>query len=1211
MNWTKEQLDVIETRDKNILVSAAAGSGKTAVLVERIVKLVLEDRVPIENFLIVTFTNAAAKGMKIKIQKSFNNILSKPENYEKEYIKFIREQMNSLSKSSISTIHVFCLNVIRDNFNYLELDPGFKIGDEIECSLLLSDSIEEILEEKFEEKDAGFINLVNTFSGNRTDDKLIALLSDVYNFIQSFPEPEVWLDGQIEKLNVNENDIKNSDWIKNIMENITEQLSSFISDSSMKEIEHSLSKKSWEFASAAMESDKMIVHDLSDSLSEGYEKFVSELMNIEFKRKSNAKKAPEEIAGGHIADEELAYKYCSKKLTVEIKKMQDSIPNKTTEELAEDIRYMHPLVKTLAETIKEISDRFQMKKREKTIIDFNDFEHFAYKALSNEEIAKYYREKYDYIFIDEYQDSNQIQEALISKIKRDNNLFMVGDSKQSIYKFRLADVEIFTNKLKAYSLSDNELNKRIDLNKNFRSRKEILNGINFIFSNIMTEKLGELNYDEDVYLYPGMKFYSDDTTVPEVNLIVNFDGEEIPEQFRHMKNREVEARFIASRIKELVGKPKYEASSDIPSKIEYKDIVILTRAIKSWSDIFQNVFSEEGIPFYQDAGSGYYETLEIQIVLNYLKIIDNLRQEIPLLSVMRSPIYRFTADELTKIRVKNLKCSYLDAVMLYRNQINDSIAEKINKLLNDVKKFKQISSYISVNELIWEIVIYTNYYDFVGALPNGELRQANLRLLSNKAKDYEATSMTGLYNFIKYVDRLKFSGNDNSEAKVIAENADVVRAMTIHKSKGLEFPIVFIAGLSSKFNMLDMNSAILKHKNLGFAPKYLDSELRIKRETLPRYAVKNIMKKEIFSEEMRILYVALTRAQDKLILTGCFKSLEKKALIWEKELSNYNLLSVNCYMDWIMMVLYKHRDASRLRELLGDDESYSILDKLGTSWKFNVISNSEIVGIDDTQKSDCQSETVDIWRELEDESKTLEVKINDSVMKKEIEDKLNFVYPYGVATRVPTKMSVTEIKRFKNKDKKISELNIDIPRLLSIPSFKNEEKLTPAEIGTITHEAMQHIDIKNVASLDAIEKQIDNMIDYGFINEKEAEVIQCDKIFNFFLSDIGKRMIIADEVYREAPFIYKMNAASIYENYENVADEIVVQGIIDCYFIENDEIILLDYKTDKVDKNTLENVKQRYIPQLNSYREALQNITGKKVKESYLYLFYIDTAIEI
>lgn len=1202
MNWTDEQLDVINTREKNILVSAAAGSGKTAVLVERIVKLTIEDRVPIENFLIVTFTNAAAKGMKLKIQKAFNNILSNSKNYDRDFIRYIRQQSNNLNKSNISTIHVFCLDVIRNNFDYLDLDPAFRIGDEIECALLLNESIEEVLEKKFEEKNNDFIDMVNAFSGNRTDDKLIALIKDMYNFIQSFPEPAKWLSKEIEKLNICDSNLENSLWIKNILDDIDEQLASFIESSSLKDVEKSLSHKENEFASAAISSDKLIVNDLKSNLHLGYENFINKLMSIEFKAKSRAKKVPKEIESGIVTDLSLAYKYCSKSLSDELKKLQSSLPNKTMEELKSDIQYMYPLVKTLCQVIFDVSNLFQLKKKDKSIIDFNDFEHFAYKALSKPEIAAYYKDKFDYIFIDEYQDSNQIQEALISKIKRSNNLFMVGDSKQSIYKFRLADVEIFTNKMKSYSKNTSKEDKKIDLNKNFRSRMEILNGINHIFSNIMTEDLGELNYDESVFLYPGMKFYSDEDTIPEVNLLINTSDNESDDDslkiIRDLKKQELEAHFVASRINSLIEKKTYIANSDEPRPIEYKDIVILMRSTSSWSDVFQTIFNEYGIPFYQDSGSGYYDTLEIQIILNYLKIIDNLRQDIPLLSIMRSPIYKFKADELTKIRLHKSNCNYIDAVLSYKNSFEDSLSEKISKVLSDIKRYKQTSHYKNVDELIWDIVIETKYYDFVGLLANGKLRQANIRLLTSKAKDYENTSMTGLYNFLKYIDKIKFSNKDNSEAKILAENANVVRLMTIHKSKGLEFPVVFVCGLNKQFNMLDTKSTILKHKNFGLAPKYLNADIRAKRETIPRFAVKNMIKREALSEEMRILYVALTRAVDKLILTASFDSLEKKAKIWKKSPSTYNLLSARSYIDWIMTVLYKHKDCEKLRISVDDEDSYSLIDKLDTSWNISVYSQNDLTFPEYQHDLHINSQMEDIEKHEA-----------DNTIYKKIDDKLAFSYSNNTATLIPTKMSVTEIKRFKNKEKNIADLNINIPKLLSIPTFKVSKKYSAAEIGTITHTVIEHIDLNKSNTLIEIEEQMNSFVEFGIIKDEELSLISSERIFNFFNSKLGKRMKCAQEVYREAPFIYKMKAAQIYDNYENNYDEIIVQGIIDCYFIENNEIILLDFKTDKI--NNIDMIKETYRPQIFSYKEALEKITGLKVKEAYLYLLDIDSAIEI
>ena len=1202
MKWTSNQKKVIDTRDKNILVSAAAGSGKTAVLVERIITLVRDNNENIDSFLIVTFTNAAAAGMKQKIQKALYKALEDDTITDNSMKKHLRNQLNLLNKANISTIHSFCIDVLRKNFHVLGIDPNFRIGDPNECQILLNDAIDEVLEKAYTERTDEFVQLVECFTSNRSDKELVDILKDMYYFVLSFPRPLEWLEGSINMLKINKDKLENSEWLRIIKENIVTFLDG--AQESLEDCKNICKEPGGPNAyidTILLDLDN--VNSLKSSLYNSFEGFTENLYSMSHPRLASIRGKAKEEVDEYKIDEVKQIREEYKKIIDSIKKL---IPNKTMDEFTEAINYMYPAMMALYTLVYDLMIVFKEKKSDKAIVDFNDVEHFALEALSNEDISEVYKNRFKFIFVDEYQDSNQLQETLLSKIKRDNNMFMVGDSKQSIYKFRLADVDLFNSKMETYKVdckSLDDINQRIDLNHNFRSRKEILNATNFIFEKIMSKRLGELNYDDSVFLNVGMEFETTEENVVELNIIESdiVNEDEIDEEIQGMETAQIEAYFAVSRIKKLLTENTYHAKTNEFKQIEYNDIVILLRSVSNWSSIFEEVFFNEGIPFYSDTGTGYFETIEIQIMINLLRLIDNIRQDIPLLSIMRSPIGKFTTEDLIKIRVKSPKISFIDALYIYKNNENDELSDKINTFINLIEKYKKDSRYAKLNDLIWQILMETDYYYFVGALPNGKIRQANLRLLTDKAYEYEKTSMTGLYNFLKYIEKLKLSNSDEATAKILGENDNVVRLMTIHKSKGLEFQVVLLCGLNKKFNMMDVSKNILKHKTYGIAPKYINPQLRVYKETLPRIALKNVTKIETLSEEMRVLYVALTRAVDKLIMCGTVKSIASRAKKWKRGTSHYNLYSASSYLDWICSSLYNHKDASVLREAVGDDNCNIKVDNCESNWNIKCLS------------------LLDINYNVKDENISKEDKINEirsfkeqinSEYIDEINRRLSFEYKYKKSINVPTKLSVTDMKNLDNKDKNIENIKYNIPKLVDIPMFKEKKtEFTKAEIGTITHYVMQHLNIKEKLDIDNIKNQISNMVNTNILTEDEAKVVNVSQIVNFFNSDIGKRMTNSSKVKRETPFVIKKQANDIIKNL-NEDDNILIQGIIDCYFYEGDDIVVIDYKTDVVNNN-VDVLKRQYETQILAYKEALEKLTNKVVKECYLYLFDNNMQIQI
>ncbi|QSX06343.1 helicase-exonuclease AddAB subunit AddA [Sedimentibacter sp. zth1] len=1204
MKWTENQQKVIDSRNKNILVSAAAGSGKTAVLVERIIKLVKDNKEEIDSFLIVTFTNAAAAGMKQKIQKALYKDLEDDSISDDNLKRHLRNQLNKLNKANISTIHSFCIDLLRKNFHVIGIDPNFRIGDPNECQILLNEAVDDVLEQAYTDKSSDFVQLVECFTSNRSDKELVELIKDMYYFILSFPNPLEWFEKSVNMLEITEIELDESIWLSVIRENVGTLL-----DGAEEAIKLAIDLSKEEAGPIAyfdtFSRDLSNVSELRDSLiNSNFNNFINNLYSLSHPRLASIRGKKKEEVDAVLLDDAKSMRNEYKKIVDGIKKL---IPNKTMKEFTEAINYMYPAMKALFELVKSLMNEFKIKKADKAILDFGDVEHFALDALSYEDVRESCRNKYKFIFVDEYQDSNQIQETLIGLIKRDNNVFMVGDSKQSIYKFRLADVDLFNSKLRTYKTEcdEGDLNQRIDLNHNFRSRFEILAATNYIFEKIMSKKLGELDYNKEVFLNVGTEFKKSKDDRVELDIIetqtVEAD-EDIDEELQAMKKAEIEAFFAVNKIKDLLGQKTYFAKENEFRTIEFKDIVILLRSVANWSTVFEEIFFNQGIPFYSDTGTGYFETIEIEIMINMLRLIDNIRQDIPLLSIMRSPIGKFTTEELIKIRIKSPKISFIDAMYIYKNNEKNDLQQKIISFIDMIENYKKNSRYEKLNDLIWKILMETDYYYFVGALPNGKVRQANLRLLTDKAFEYENTSMTGLYNFLKYIEKLKLYNSDESTAKILGENDNVVRLMTIHKSKGLEFQVVILCGLNKKFNMMDVSKSILKHKTYGIAPKYVNPELRIYKETLPRIALKDVTKLETLSEEMRVLYVALTRAVDKLILCGTVKSAEGRVKKWRKGTTHYNLYTSQSYLDWICSSIYKHKDGYELRKLCNDDNSIVKNDIHNASFLINILTLKDI-NYSANQAENKREERIEEIKHFTEEVHSIETD--------EINRRLSFEYSYKKSINIPTKLSVTDIKNLDKKDVNVENIKYNIPKLVDIPLFKeNNINFTQAEIGTITHYVMQHLDLNQQLDIQNINEQIANMIMHKLLTESEAEVVNIEQIVMFFKSDIGKRMLLSSNIKRETPFVIKKHANEVVKNI-NENEFVLIQGIIDCYFYEKDEIIVIDYKTDKVNDENIDIIKNQYKKQILSYKEAIQKLTNKKVKQCYLYLFDIGKQILI
>lgn len=1240
-NWTAEQQKVIDTRGKNILVSASAGSGKTAVLVERILKRVMgneqEEPVDIDKMLIVTFTNAAAAEMRERISKVLEEQAeAHPDNVH------LQKQLTLVHHAQITTIHSFCQYVIRNYFHLADLDPSFRIADEIENTLLRGEAIEELLEAKYEEKDQGFLQFVECYASGKKDTVLEEMILKAYEFSMSHPFPEDWLQSlsapyeceNLEKFNK----LPLIQWMCGQVVEQAKELRALL-ERAMEIVQESDGPYMYE---PAIESDLMIFSGLQDDMS--YEELYQMFSHISYERLS-AKK-----------DESVSeYKKNQvKALRDQVKKGIEALSKNYFSEEGEAARLRMKecagQVKVFADLILDFGERFALKKREKNIIDFHDLEHIALGILRKKSegedceaedgvhegnmdtsnidalypptnAAKELRCHYEEIFIDEYQDSNLVQEYLLTSVaggseeNPKNNLFMVGDVKQSIYRFRMARPELFMEKYDSFPIRDTEgKNIRIDLHKNFRSRGEVLDGANYIFYKIMQKSMGNVVYDEEAALQTGANYPEKPVSFATEWLFVegDSDSEEIPE-LEEISSRELEARAVAREIKQLV--------QDADRNISYGDIVILLRSMTGWREVFEEVLMMEGIPVAAGSSEGYFSAIEVQVVLAYLDIIDNPRQDIPLAVVLKSPIVGLSTEQLAKIKGNHKELSLYDAVLAEQED-----NEAVSAFLQQLEDFRGRTAYTAIHELIEQVYEETGYYYFASAMPEGTARREHLDMLLQKAVEYEKTSYSGLFHFLRYIEKMKKYEIEFSSGVEESEE-DKVRIMTIHKSKGLEFPYVFVAGMGKQFNKQDLKQNFLLDMDMGIGVEYRNPEVRVKTSTLYKKILQKKVDSDSLGEELRVLYVAFTRAKEKLYITGTVKK------FWERleklpqsggnssKLSLLQLTTAQTYMDWFLPCLAEHgamkplyEEADIDRDVCDWEPEYHIRYITAKELQANpseeaVLTTAKITSI----KGRAQLEAIVAEEEVD-----------------ELEERFSYQYAYEQSIGLPAKVSVSELKKAAYEqalEEEAADYELFAKELLEddnaeevdadnhlqteelLPEFlKNTKKeLTGVERGNAYHHVMERMDF-SLRKFGEIKEYIQKLVQEGAIRQAEADCISIKKIQTFLNSDLARRMYaaqMAGNLFLEQPFVYEIPAERM--SADNHVDTLLIQGIVDGYFVENDQIVLMDYKTDFV--HTKEDLVKRYEVQLAYYAEALESLTAKKVQEKRMYSFCLGEEI--
>lgn len=1309
VSWTTEQQQVIDLRNRNILVSAAAGSGKTAVLVERIVKIITDKNHPvdIDHLLIVTFTNAAAAEMRERIGNAIEKALDEQPGNE-----HLLRQLTLIHNAQITTIDSFCLYVVRNHFHEIDLEPNFRIGDEGELKLLREDVLGRVLEQNYEEPSEAFSDFVEGYASGRTDAALNEMILQLYEFSRSYPWPEKWLDSFVGAYRIEtREELDRAEWLAPLTENIC-----FV----LKDCEQLLKQ-----ALAITQQDdgpdmyeKAVQSDLEKY--EGLSRLTSfcelsgALSDIKYDRLASSR--------GFEGDPDKLelVKSLREQAKDVVKKLCRQYFFCSPEMMIEQLERTEPMLEEVVRLTKQFADEFAAAKRRKNLVDFHDVEHFALQILVDEETekakktAEEFRDTFEEIMIDEYQDSNEVQETLLRSISREergeNNIFMVGDVKQSIYRFRLARPELFMKKYDSYSLEESTT-QRIDLHKNFRSREEVLTCTNDIFYKIMARSLGNVEYDAEAALYPGASYpampvqknhagekAAEDEKVsgkqingftPEILLADSND--ELLEDIDFSDKKTLEAKMVAEKIRHLMKtQPVTDKATGELRMARYSDIVILLRSLSGWADSLVEVLNGNGIPAHTVSSTGYFSTVEVQTVLSMLRLLDNPRQDIPMAAVLRSPMAGLTDEELAVLRLEDGSVPFHEAVLelaegLYeedgQKEISDSEADRKQgrnadektenhieitahrKLLKFYKKYKQLRQLVPdtpIHELIEIILRETGYGHYVAAMPAGNRRTANLNMLLEKATAYEKTSYKGLFHFVRYIDELQKYDVDFGEADMVGENEDVVRIMSIHKSKGLEFPIVIVSGMGKNFNKQDTRSKMVLHPELGIGLDYMDGKKRIKSPTIAKKAIAKQIDLENLGEELRVLYVALTRAKEKLILTGTLKDAPEKLEFFRQQAALYahssdttaipylTRESAAGYLDWILPAVLSYGDKYPVR----------------------IVEAAELV-LDEVENQLEQNENLT--------ERIVEIEAADTQLVGQLKQRFSQRYPYQTDILRKNKYSVSELKHRAMREKFEAEQEETIPAFLeepvtpTIPLFiqrqgivgqeaqnkaqdagqeaesKAEQKIESntanrgALRGTAVHRVMECYDFTSEKS---VQEQMDAMEKEEKITADMRTLVKERIVADFVSSETGKRMALAQRMgalYREKPFVMGFTEEEL-ENYgfgagaqmienevqtENAQQEIVlenvsrenhmheedltlIQGIIDVFWIEDDGITVLDYKTDRVD--TAQELIDRYATQLKLYADALERVFAArkmKVKEILIYSFRLEKLISI
>ena len=1157
---TASQKEAIETRGSAVLVSAGAGSGKTRVLTERLMGFVTDNEKPVDldSFLIITFTRAAAAELRGRIVDEIAQRLAEDPGNRR-----LRRQSALCQRAQIGTIHSFCSGFLREHSHLAGLSPDFKIVDDDRAAAMMANCLERVMDERYEEIDSfpGFKELADTVGAGRDDRRLSELVLKLHEKMQSHARPEKWAENQIAQFRAEFEDAALSPWGMEILNWAKQSMDYWSSELDALMLE--------------MSSEEKISKAYMDCISQ-YADFVRELgrcLKIGWNRSRDCfpfvvpklgvlRNSPDPA----LSEKVKARRDACKKSIEGIGKALSASSENILQQLGNSADAMEALLKLTLDFDREYS----REKRRAGLVDYADLEHLTARLLTDEndrptQLAKSISLRYTEIMVDEYQDVNRVQDGIFRAISKEGrNLFMVGDVKQSVYRFRLADPGIFTEKYLSYPdywQAEAGQPRRIMLQENFRSRAEVLQGANTVFGLCMSKALGEIDYDEAAALKPGAG-YEGSVPKPEIMLLPLPRGDEDEES---PDKQAMEAGMTAQKIKQLVASGTLVSDRGVLRPMEYSDVCILLRSANTVGPVYRRELARQGVPVASGQGGGFFSSVEISALMSMLAVIDDSHQDIPLIGVLRSPAYRFTADELSEIRSACKKGDFYSAVCLRAES-----DEKCRRFIDELNELRCLAPDMLAAELVWELIDRMDMTAVCSAMSDGIQRRARLMELVELAERFEGTGYKGLHRFVQYLRRQEERG---AEPSLGAEGGSAVQIMSIHKSKGLEFPVVFLCDTARRFNKRDSAETVLIHPELGLGPKVVDLKRRVEYPGLARNAIKLRLEKETLSEEMRLLYVAMTRPKERLFITAAVKDPEKKLEKAEASLSvpmaAEVLAGASGYADWLIWAA------------LADGQEH-----LGIS----------------------------VWDEQKEiEASNIEeiVPQADASFAEELQHCLSFSYPHKEAEELPSKITSTELKGRAEKDEDAGSIAPARPRLFRMPELSGEEKpLTGAARGNATHLVLQYMDFSKTGSLEEIRCEIERMKDAKFMSAREAEAVDAEAIYGLFTSDIGKRMLSADSMQREFKFSLLCDAARIFGT--AAGEELLLQGVVDCFIEEGGELVVIDYKTDIIrNAQQLEEKVKLYTPQISSYASALQRICEKPVKECVLYFLSAGKACSI
>ena len=1211
-DWTEEQRQVVKHSEGDLLVAAAAGSGKTAVLVERIVTMLMDDIHPIDidRMLVVTFTRAAAAEMKERIGNRIAELLM--ENPENESLQ---RQQRLLHNAAITTIDSFCLQVVKEFFHRIDLTPGFRIGEEAEMKLLQSDVLKEVLEENYATADEAFFRFVECYAPGKTDSALEDYILKLFLFSESYEWPEEWLQTQADNfMYEDEAAFQKSSLVQAVMEEAARQLT--LAQADINQALQLVNTYNLTGYQSAVQQDYALIQNLA--AAKDYVSFSKLIRAHEFGRMNACAKSVDQAA----KEEAKALRdSCKDTITTLLKQyfFQEA------EAMYQDMKTCAPHMRELVRLTLAFRKKYSETKKDKNLLDFSDLGHYALQILLTEqdgdwipsETAEILRGRYDRIMVDEYQDSNRIQETLLWAISRLHersaeypegrpNIFTVGDVKQSIYRFRQARPELFMEKYEKYGAGDPAYQK-IVLKKNFRSRPSVLDAVNTVFEWCMHKEFGGIEYDKDAALHVGLPYEActgqQGPYDPELILVAGKPDD--------VEEAEAEAEVCADRILRLVSDAEglQITENGQKRKAEFKDIAILLRSAKGWAETFVNVLKDRGIPARATVATGFFETGEVVTVLNYLRILDNPQQDIPLAQVLLSPVFGFSNDELA--RIKGDSGRLYDMLNRYEKQADDEgLSEKVIRFLELYRYFRQRKRYLAVSELIQEIYRETGLYNIIAALPAGEQRVANLEYLLRQAQNYAATSYHGLFQFIRYVEKLNDNEVDFGEAAT-ADAGNAVKIMTIHKSKGLEFPVVLIPACGKQFNQMDAKTRVVLHADYGIGPECIDSEERTRMTTLKKQYIRQMLRQETIAEELRMLYVAMTRAREKLILVAGIKEADKFLLSCAA--SSYRmdyrqLLSAVSYLDFVKGAVLRRFAGTEWNHLQPDNAALMQSSVTGQSvvWHFipvNAGAASVTVVADVLEERKKKEQLLKLIRERD--VKDVSGALQRSAEYQRLKENLYYCYPYENAITQALKTSVSELKRrhLQEEQEQEAEVPVWLKRKMK-RAAQQTSGLSAAERGTLYHKILEMVPLATVRTEEELKEFCEELVNRGRVTQEEMACIEPDRLIQFLKSELAERMRKAElqgRLKREQPFVLGIETTDGSGDYE------LVQGIIDLYFEEENGVVLVDYKTDRVE--TTEELAERYRIQLQYYARAIRQITGKEVKEILIYSLHLSETI--